>query len=460
MPRFSIVVPAHNVEPYLRECLDSLLNQTFGDFEVICVDDASTDGTRAVIEEYCARDKRIRLVVNTVNMHLFATRHVGVRETTGEYVTFVDGDDALTIDALENLDAVLKEDPVDILQFCMKVVPQEGVELLGDEWCLARYEPRLLKGDEIVRTVCYEQPEDMCTHHRMIRGDLARRVLVDLGFDRNLHVSEDITEQTALMISANTYRIINPADYYIYNLGRGGNGANELLSKEQFSKLNLAKWRCYKTLMRYLDDFELHNPGDDMAIAWRWRYACAQSLWHWSASVVPEDRADSLVEFAGMWPIGWVLTQIYNFIADDIEELFSPGSVFRDDRILSAEQDLAINLECLARLFPLYDRNPVNSDITSEVWQDMARQAAECAANETRPSDELLMTCLRGICLFARNEEWFTDDKLQQYESIDRQLEKAQSELDDIVTSRSYRLSSLLAKPYRFIRRGRTKDGK
>ena len=70
------------------------------------------------------------------------------------------------------------------------------------------------------------------------------------------------------------------------------------------------------------------------------------------------------------------------------------------------------------------------------------------------------MTCLRGICLFARNEEWFTDDKLQQYESIDRQLEKAQSELDDIVTSRSYRLSSLLAKPYRFIRRGRTKDGK
>lgn len=459
MPRFSIVVPAHNVEPYLRECLDSLVNQTFEDFEVICVDDASTDGTRAVIEEYCARDERVRLIVNPVNMHLFATRHIGVRETTGEYVTFVDGDDALTLDALENLDAVLRDDPVDILQFCMKVELQEGVEYGDDAWCFARFEPKRLEGSAIVRTVCYEQANDMCTHHRMFRGDLARTVLPALGFERNVHVSEDITEQIALMIAADTYRLINPADYYIYNLGRGENGGHVTITGEEFEKISLAKWRCYRALVRYLDDNDLHEVGTDEAIAWRWRYASAQTLWHWSGSVVPEDRLSTLKSYAERWPLAWVLPSIYQFVADDIEEMFFPGTAFKDDRIIGPKEDLLINLQCLAFLFTHYDRNPVKPEQTAIAWDMMAQEVADCAATGEDIPPRVLLACLRGVCMFARNEEWYADDKLQHLGIVDQKLEEAQSGLDDITTSKLYRLTTYLATPYRAIRL-RGSDGK
>ena len=452
MPRFSIVVPAYNVEPHLPECLDSLMNQTFKDFEVICVNDASTDGTQAVIEQYCARDSRFRLITNAVNMHLFATRHIGVRETTGEYVTFVDGDDALTLNALEELNKILVEDPVDILQFCMDVRPEEGVELDEEAWCLARYEPRRLEGDAIARTVCYEQAEDMCTHHRMIKGDLARKVLVDLGFERNVHVSEDITEQVALMLNAETYRLVSPADYYIYNIGRGENGGEQVISGAEFGIINLAKWRCYQALMRYLDDFDMHKPGTDEAIAWRWRFGCAQTIWHWSGSVAPEDRVDAMEEFAQYWPIEWIIPSLYHFVADNIAEIAVPGSRYDFKRIVTPEQDLIINLRTLARLFPLHDRNPVKPEHQDEIWSRMADQLAECSDDGKDIPADVLMTCLAAVCLYARNEEWLADDKAQHLASVERELDDVRAKYEDISSSRSYKLSNYLATPYRAIR--------
>ena len=61
-PVFSIIIPVYNVAPYLRECLDSVLAQTFADWEAICVDDGSTDGSGAILDEYAAKDARFRIV--------------------------------------------------------------------------------------------------------------------------------------------------------------------------------------------------------------------------------------------------------------------------------------------------------------------------------------------------------------------------------------------------------------
>ena len=171
MPRFSIVVPAYNVESCLARCLNSLVNQTFGDFEVVCVDDTSHDGTPSILESYRARDARVRVVRNEQNLHLFATRHVGVRETSGEYVLFVDADDELTLDALECLDAQLRSNPVDILQFPMQVLAEPGAEyeLSADSWYMHESQPKAVYGSEIVDCICYQQPDDMCMHHRAFR---------------------------------------------------------------------------------------------------------------------------------------------------------------------------------------------------------------------------------------------------------------------------------------------------
>src|SRR5690606_35289529 len=86
-PAVSIVLPIYNVEEYLAECLDSILAQDFGDFEVVVVDDGSPDGSADIAAEYAARDPRLQIVTRP-NGGLGAARNTGLRSATGEFVTF------------------------------------------------------------------------------------------------------------------------------------------------------------------------------------------------------------------------------------------------------------------------------------------------------------------------------------------------------------------------------------
>ena len=99
---FSVIIPVYNVEKYLRACLDSMLNQTFSDWEAVCVNDGSTDGSTVVLKEYAAKDDRFR-VVEQPNAGLSAARNTGLKHITGDYVLFLDSDDWLETNALETL---------------------------------------------------------------------------------------------------------------------------------------------------------------------------------------------------------------------------------------------------------------------------------------------------------------------------------------------------------------------
>ena len=92
MPKLSVIVPVYNTEKYLRECIDSILAQTFTDFELILVNDGSTDGSGVICDEYAGKDPRIR-VIHQENGGITVSRKSGVRIAQGEYVTFVDSDD-------------------------------------------------------------------------------------------------------------------------------------------------------------------------------------------------------------------------------------------------------------------------------------------------------------------------------------------------------------------------------
>ncbi len=94
MPKFSIIVPVYNVAPYLCECLDSVLAQTFTDWEAICIDDGSTDGSGAILDEYATSDKRFH-VIHQQNAGVGAARNAGLDCAKGEWICFVDGDDLL-----------------------------------------------------------------------------------------------------------------------------------------------------------------------------------------------------------------------------------------------------------------------------------------------------------------------------------------------------------------------------
>lgn len=104
MPEISVIVPVYNVEPYIGQCLDSILSQTFTDFEVIVVDDGSADASGKIADDYAGHDGRVH-VLHQENCGLVAARQAGVQKAAGRFITYVDGDDWLEIDAL----AILQE---------------------------------------------------------------------------------------------------------------------------------------------------------------------------------------------------------------------------------------------------------------------------------------------------------------------------------------------------------------
>ncbi|MEV5429583.1 bifunctional glycosyltransferase family 2 protein/CDP-glycerol:glycerophosphate glycerophosphotransferase [Streptomyces sp. NPDC052701] len=118
MPRFSIIIPCFKVQGFLRECLDSVLEQSFRDIEVIAVDDRSPDGCGAILDAYAARDERLRVLHLTENVGLGRARNAGMPHATGDYLFFLDSDDTLTPGALRAMADRLEEagDP-DVLVF-------------------------------------------------------------------------------------------------------------------------------------------------------------------------------------------------------------------------------------------------------------------------------------------------------------------------------------------------------
>ena len=99
-PTFSIIIPVYNVAPYLRECIDSVLAQTYSDWEAICVDDGSIDGSGVILDEYAARDLRFR-VIHQSNSGVSVARNAALDVARGKWFLFLDGDDVLRNDGLE-----------------------------------------------------------------------------------------------------------------------------------------------------------------------------------------------------------------------------------------------------------------------------------------------------------------------------------------------------------------------
>jgi glycosyltransferase involved in cell wall biosynthesis len=103
MPAISVVIPVYNAEKFLTACLDSLVSQSFRDFEVICIDDGSTDGSAAILAKYAADERFV--VISQKNAGVSAARNRGIAAARGEYVHFMDSDDFIDADYYEKMAA-------------------------------------------------------------------------------------------------------------------------------------------------------------------------------------------------------------------------------------------------------------------------------------------------------------------------------------------------------------------
>ncbi len=112
----SVIIPVYNVEEYLRECVDSVLCQTYGNFEIILVDDGSTDSSGEICDEYLEKDERVT-VIHQKNGGLSVARNAGLSETNGDYIYFLDSDDYISENAIETLLKIAQRDNSDIVFF-------------------------------------------------------------------------------------------------------------------------------------------------------------------------------------------------------------------------------------------------------------------------------------------------------------------------------------------------------
>lgn len=120
---FTLIIPIYNTEEYIKDCLDSIKNQTFKDFEVLMMNDGSTDRSLEIIEEYAKTDERFKVVSNP-NSGISITRNKGIRMANNPYVVFVDSDDTLNNELLDKLNDEIKENNPDLIRY--------GVDVIGE----------------------------------------------------------------------------------------------------------------------------------------------------------------------------------------------------------------------------------------------------------------------------------------------------------------------------------------
>lgn len=116
MPKVSIIIPVYNAEKYLNQCLESLCNQTLTDFEVVCINDGSTDSSLEILQDFASKDSRF-IIIDKKNEGQGVARNIAIKQAKGEYLLCLDSDDWLETDALEKAYNKIKIDNTDILFF-------------------------------------------------------------------------------------------------------------------------------------------------------------------------------------------------------------------------------------------------------------------------------------------------------------------------------------------------------
>lgn len=139
MVKVSVIIPVYNVETYLRQCLDSVVNQTLEEIEIICVNDSSTDGSPAILEEYAAKDSRIQ-VITQPNAGAGAARNRGMDAATGQYLSFLDADDFFELTMLEKAYTLAEQNQADFVVYKSDQYHTEENKYVPVSWAVREQE--------------------------------------------------------------------------------------------------------------------------------------------------------------------------------------------------------------------------------------------------------------------------------------------------------------------------------
>lgn len=227
---FSIIIPVYNVAPYLRECLDSVIAQTFTEWEAICVDDGSTDGSGAILDEYSAKDARLK-VIHKTNGGVSTARNIAMGIASGTYVVFVDADDVLMQDWLSAFFAVIKKESCDVVRGALRYWYGEDLpKRNGDRHysVVARFNGR--------KDICDWGIAEVLKTGYPVLNCIRREILDGVTFPAGVRIMEDCIFNLHIITRADTVSVIDN-EGYLYRMRE--NSAVHLHSKKQSIVLDL-----------------------------------------------------------------------------------------------------------------------------------------------------------------------------------------------------------------------------
>ena len=219
MPKVSIVIPAYNAEKTLAACLNSALNQTLRDIEVICVNDGSTDRTLEILMAFMRKDSRLHgLSFNYSGGTVFA-RKMGVQDATGDYIMFLDADDRLLPSACESAVRLITGKNVDILQFGVRVeTTLDMTQAEKDE--IVKVRELDLRGKDILSACFIKRRFLQVQWNKIYRASLMKKAVASMP-DVHLHRSEDMYMAFFYYYFAESFCSVTDGPFYVYNyLGR------------------------------------------------------------------------------------------------------------------------------------------------------------------------------------------------------------------------------------------------
>lgn len=211
MPKVSIIMPVYNVENYLAHCLDSILAQTYSDFELICVNDGAKDSSREILQQYADKDARIK-IIDQENGGAFAARNVALKHITGDYVQFVDADDAIEPQCLELAVGILNQERADMVYFTYVKPRARHNKIQPQTHDLSQIKVRYFN-DAMAATFGGKLPDECMSWFKICRAEL----LQGLQFIP-INLFEDICFTWDILTQRPRAALVNlPLYHYTYN---------------------------------------------------------------------------------------------------------------------------------------------------------------------------------------------------------------------------------------------------
>ena len=250
---FSVIVPVYKVEKYLKTCIESVLNQTFPDFELILVNDGSPDNCPVICESYREKDSRVK-VIHKENGGLASARKAGMQSATGDYVFNLDSDDLIQNDTLEYAYNIIKETDCEIVSFCYKWI-KDGKTVNVTTDCL---DEGLYIKDDIKKHIYPKILMDKNMNHisYYLSGKAVKRQLlapIQLGINEKISLGEDLCCVIPCYLKAQSV-YISKKEAYFYTV-RQDSMSKEFNTNQIFLVENIIN-EIYKMDVNKIDDFK------------------------------------------------------------------------------------------------------------------------------------------------------------------------------------------------------------